>query len=209
MKIKVCGLRDPGNIEQVCGLGPDYVGYIFYPPSKRYVGMHPDPAIFGIPREPVRKVGVFVNEEILSVQRIFEKCRLNLVQLHGDESPEYCMRLNRSGIPVIKTFHPGKDPGQESYSDYVEQANYFLFDNREKGYGGTGSRFDWELLHRYSIPFPFILSGGIGPEDVPAIGKLGHEWLYGVDVNSRFETSPGVKEIQRLEDFIDAIRETE
>jgi phosphoribosylanthranilate isomerase len=224
LRIKVCGLRDPGNIEQVCRLGPDYVGYIFYPPSKRYVGVHPDSHIFAIPREPVRKVGVFVNEEILSVQRTFERCRLDLVQLHGEESPEYCMRLNRSGIPVIKTFHPGKALGQEKYSDYVEQANYFLFDNREtgkqkngyggtgnqeEGYGGTGSRFDWEVLKRYSIPFPFILSGGIGPEDVPAIRKLGHEWLYGVDVNSRFETSPGMKEIHGLEDFIDAIRKTE
>jgi len=199
-------LREPGNIERVCRLEPDFVGYIFYPPSKRYVGTHPDPAIFRIPRQPVKKVGVFVNEEILAVQRNFEKCRLDLVQLHGEESPEYCLTLADSGIPVIKSFDPGRIHTHGGIADYVEQVSYFLFDSRGKGYGGTGKHFDWDLLQRFSIPFPFILSGGIAPEDAPRICEMDHEWLYGVDLNSRFETSPGIKEVDWLARFIKEIR---
>lgn len=209
LKIKVCGLRDPGNIEAVCRLGPDFVGYIFYPHSKRYVGARPDPAMFRIPQQPVRKVGVFVNEGISSVQRIFENCRLDLVQLHGEESPEYCMNLAGSGIPVIKSFDPGRIREQGGIAGYVEQVRYFLFDSRGKGYGGTGKKFNWDLLQRFSLPFPFILSGGIAPEDASGIRGLDHEWLCGVDLNSRFENSPGIKEVSLLKCFMEEVRKTE
>jgi phosphoribosylanthranilate isomerase len=206
LHIKVCGLRDPGNIEQVCRLGPDMVGYIFYPHSGRYVGADPDPAMFRIPRPPVRKVGVFVNEPLLAVQRTFEKYHLDLVQLHGEESPEYCMALAGSEIPVIKAFGPGIIGNREEIAEYVEQVSYFLFDSRGPGYGGTGEQFDWDLLQRFSIPFPFILSGGLAPEDASRISVLEHDWLWGVDLNSRFERSPGLKEVELLEHFMQKIR---
>lgn len=196
----------PENIEQVCSLEPDFVGYIFYRESKRYVGKEPDPAIFRIPPQGTGKVGVFVNEKISVVRRIFESCQLDLAQLHGNESPEYCMSLVESGIPVIKAIDPGSVTSKGNIADYVELVRYFLFDTQGEGYGGTGRQFNWDLLDRFSIPFPFLLSGGIGPGDGDAIGKIGHEWLFGIDVNSRFELSPGMKDVKQLEGFIKEIR---
>ena len=209
MKIKVCGLRDPGNIELVCRLNPDFVGYIFYPRSKRYVGARPDPAIFRIPAKPVRKVGVFVNEEITVVRRKFEEYGLDMVQLHGSEPPEYCRDLSFSGVPVIRALTPGRIALQAQIAAYAEIAGHFLFDRGGKEFGGTGNKFNWDLLRTYSVPVPFILSGGIAPEDVSRIGKLDHKWLYGVDLNSRFESAPGIKKVDLLKHFIAGIRQTE
>lgn len=208
LKIKVCGLRDPENMERVCLLGPDFVGYIFYPHSKRYVGARPDPALFRIPARPVRKVGVFVNEEMPSLLRIFESCRLDLVQLHGEEPPEYCLTLAEKGIPVIKAFDPVSIKATGKIAGYLENASYFLFDSRGQGYGGTGKQFNWDLLQEYTVPFPFILSGGIGPEDASRIRELDHAWLFGVDLNSRFESAPGMKRVDLLERFMEKIKKS-
>lgn len=196
----------PENIEKVCSLEPDFVGYIFYRESKRYVGKKPDPAIFRIPPQGTEKVGVFVNEKISVVKRIFESCRLDLVQLHGNETPEYCTSLVESGIPVIKSIDPGSVIGKGSIADYADLVRYFLFDTPGEGYGGTGQKFNWDLLDRFSITSPFILSGGIGPGDGAAIGEIGHDWLFGIDVNSRFELFPGMKDVKQLGGFIKEIK---
>ncbi len=209
MKIKVCGLRDPANIAQVCRLQPDFVGYIFYPRSKRYVGARPDPAIFRIPEEPVKKVGVFVNEKSSFVRRTFEKYNLDMVQLHGEESPEYCRELSGSGIPVIRSLVAQMLTIPERSGDYLDTAVCFLIDRQGRGYGGSGKKFDWSLLRGYALPFPFILSGGIGPGDAGRVRKADHEQLFGVDLNSRFESSPGIKEVDLLQHFISAIRTSE
>jgi len=206
LKIKVCGLRDPGNIEQVCRLQPDFVGYIFYPRSKRYVGARPDPAIFRIPEEPVKKVGVFVNEKGSFVRKSFEKYSLDMVQLHGEESPEYCRELSGSGIPVIRSLVPQMLKAPEAITDYMDGAVYFLIDRQGRGYGGNGKKFDWSLLRGYAFPVPFILSGGIGPGDVNRVREADHEQLCGVDLNSRFESTPGIKEVDLLQQFISGIR---
>ena len=206
LKIKVCGMRDKRNIEQLCLLDPDYIGYIFHPESKRYVGADPDPDIFTIPSGHIKKVGVFVNEERGKVEQIYKTSRLDLVQLHGEESAEYCMFLRESGIPVIKAFNPSRIKGEGRIGDYVEEIIFFLFDNTGKKYGGTGEQFDWLTLHDFSIPFPFFLSGGIGPEDSQRIRAIGHDWLYAVDVNSMFEIQPGLKDIEKLKRFIHEIR---
>jgi phosphoribosylanthranilate isomerase len=206
LKIKVCGMRDPQNLEEVCGLGPDFIGYIFFRGSKRYVGEKPDPVIFEIPENRIQRVGVFVNEPILSVQHLVEKGWLDMVQLHGNESPEYCKALVNEGIYVIKAIHPEFMMDESSLMDYYGVIHYFLFDTPGKGFGGTGLKFNWDLLEQYNVPVPFILSGGIGPEDGKVLRELDHMWLRAVDVNSRFETEPGIKSVSQLKDFMKEIR---
>jgi len=213
VKIKVCGLRDPGNIEAVSALSPDFAGYIFFPGSPRYVGEKPDPSIFRIPGDGTARVGVFVDGELSEVRRIFETCWLDLVQLHGRESPEYCRQLTDAGIPVIKTLFPsemgGGDNMQEGWSilkRYTEVGHYLLFDSGTGGSGGTGHPFDWELLREISPPVPFLVGGGVGPGDAGKVKRMGHPSFFGVDVNSRFETSPGMKDPRLLARFINQIR---
>lgn len=206
LKIKVCGLLYPENIEAVCALEPDFVGYIFYPGSKRYVGKKPDPAIFGIPGDGILKTGVFVNEEIYKVEESFSMYRLDLVQLHGEESPQYCQKMKDAGIPVIKVLNQDSVNGGSGPGAYKKGVDYLLFDTPGKEYGGTGRKFDWDLLDKSFIPIPFLLSGGIGPEDGTAIRELRHERLFGIDLNSRFELSPGLKDVNLLEGFMKEIR---
>lgn len=206
MKIKVCGMRVPSNVEAVCGTRPDFLGYIFVKESSRYVGPHPDPAIFRIPPPEISRVGVFVNEEKDKVLRMHTECRLDMVQLHGSESPEYCRVLKEEGINVIKAFRPDSLAYSGIPEQYRESVTYYLFDSPGKQHGGTGRKFDWELLDGARIPAPFLLSGGIGPEDLHAIMGLEHPSFAGIDINSRFEVSPGVKDVKLLKVFMEAIR---
>lgn len=204
MKIKVCGMRLPGNLEQVCSLQPDMVGYIFYRASKRYVGAKPDPALFQIPGPGIRKVGVFVDESLAFVQETYASGQLQMVQLHGDESPEYCRILKEEGISVIKALH-AKTAGTR-LQEYREHVSYVLFDTPGQGYGGTGQKFDWELLKNVPESTPFMLGGGIGPGDAGAVLGIDHRGLQGVDLNSRFELEPGLKDVEALKEFMELIR---
>lgn len=201
MQIKVCGMRIPENLEKVCALGPDYVGYIFYPGSKRFVGNKPDPALFRLPPPSIIKVGVFVNEQISRIKELQKEHKLDMVQLHGNESATYCRELLDAGIQVIKALNP-----DSSWEEYADAVPFFLFDTPDPGWGGTGKKFDWNLITKRSIPRPFLLSGGIGPEDAGVVRELEHENFRGIDINSQFELSPGEKDIQRLKRFITEIR---
>lgn len=200
-------MLEPENIQKVCLLKPDLVGYIFFAGSKRYVGDRPDPAIFRIPDQGISKVGVFVNEDISLVRELFDKYDLDIVQLHGTESPQYCLALKNAGLRVIKAINPDSLAEGKSLVDYNESTNCFLFDTPGSTFGGTGRKFDWDLLNGLSIPHPFLLSGGIGPTDILSVGELGHPTLLGIDVNSRFEISPGKKDVALLEDFVRKFRE--
>lgn len=199
-------MKDPANLEAVCRLMPDYVGYIFYRGSRRYVGEQPDPALFSIPSDRVSRVGVFVNEPLLSLKRLIGEGWLDMVQLHGSESPEYCKALVNEGVHVIKSATPDNICWSEFLKEYYGVIHNFLFDSPGTGRGGTGMKFNWNLLDEYSLPVPYLLSGGIGPEDASEIRGMEHLWLHGVDVNSRFELSPGIKDIALLEGFINEIR---
>ncbi len=220
LKIKVCGLTRPSNVEEVSSLQPDFAGFIFYPGSKRYVGDHPDPALFRIPSEGTARVGIFVNERVSRVRELFESCALDLVQLHGSEPLTYCRELIDAGIPVIKVIHAGHQgsvgprEGEqrsalegETLNRYCGMAHYLLFDSGRSGSGGSGKPFDWGQLDDLSVPLPFLLGGGIGPEDAGRIRELSHPSLYGVDLNSRFETSPGIKDAELLRIFMERLRE--
>lgn len=206
LKIKVCGMTEPGNLEQLCALHPDFVGYIFYRGSARFVGDTPDEALFSLPGDSVSRVGVFVNEHILSVRKIVEAGWVDVVQLHGSETPEYCKALVNEGVHVIKAIGPDDLDSLDRLEDYYGVVHYFLFDTAGGGSGGTGEKFDWSRLEKYELPVPFLLSGGIGAGDAPSLLELNHLQLRGIDVNSKFELSPGVKNIEALEAFIKEIR---
>jgi len=170
------------------------------------VGDKPDATIFAIPGRETGKVGIFVNEEISIVMQAAEEYHLDLVQLHGDESPEYCRKLDIAGIPVIKVLNPNTILEGQSHLDYETHARYLLFDTPGKELGGTGRKFDWDLLDGSSVSCPFFLSGGIGPKDSRAIREIEHPALFGVDVNSKFELAPGIKDTVLLERFMQELR---
>ena len=196
-------MREAENLEQLCAIGPDYVGYIFYPKSRRFVGLQPDPALFRIPPPGITKVGVFVNEKRERVVQLVEEHHLDMVQLHGSESAAYCGALMELKIPVIKAFNPPYGADKEAYSGLVHS---LLFDSPGPGWGGTGQKFDWSLLMNQAIPVPFFLSGGIGPGDVRAIREIEEKNLHGVDLNSKFEITPGFKDIPMLKGFFNEMR---
>lgn len=203
MIIKVCGMRDEANIREVEGLGVDWMGFIFYPKSPRYVG-DTLPDLSG----SVKRVGVFVNEEMAVLFALAQKNRLDILQLHGDESPEDCNILRNSGFCVIKAF--GITPEIPFPSDLTERykgcCDYFLFDTKSALYGGAGKKFGWEALSEYRGDTPFLLSGGISPEDAEAIRRFSHPKWVGIDLNSGFEVSPAVKNVQSLREFVHCFR---
>jgi phosphoribosylanthranilate isomerase len=203
MKIKVCGMRDPGNIDQICEAGPDYLGYIFQQESSRYVGKEPDPSIFERVPSSIKKVGVFVNEEPELLIRLCHQYDLFAAQLHGNEPPHYCHTVKESGLTVIKAFslHEAFDFG--IMKAYIPSVDYFLFDTKGTLRGGTGIKFDWKILGRYYSGVPFLLSGGIGPADTGELKKLYHPHLFAIDINSGFEIKPALKDAVKVKLFIE------
>jgi phosphoribosylanthranilate isomerase len=206
MQYKVCGIT---NLEQATALqamGVQYIGFIFYPASKRYVLEKlsiTDLANFK--PEGVKKVGVFVNEPLDQLLQIVQAAGLDIVQLHGDETPAYCTSV-RQKVATIKVFRVGADV--PDFAAYEASVDYFLFDTDSALYGGTGQHFNWELIKGVTIPKPFFLSGGIGPNDIQGIHvmektKAGKS-LLALDINSQFELAPGVKDLEKIKIFINA-----
>lgn len=204
LQIKVCGMLDPLNLEQVCALHPEYIGFIFYQGSKRFVGTNPNPVLFEIPGPDIKKVGVFVDEDLKLVRAFINSCKLDAVQLHGGESVAYCRQLFSESVEVYKVLDP--DAHYSEVENYMDVVDHFLFDSAGEGKGGTGNKFDWELLEDLPPSASFLLSGGIGPQDAGRVRDLNLEGLIGVDVNSRFELLPGLKDIERLKEFVVEIR---
>ncbi len=197
MNLKVCGLKDPENIRHVAMLKPQFIGFIFYPKSKRFVG---DDFVLPTISTEIKKVGVFVNAEVSAIIDKIDEYKLDLIQLHGDETPTFCEAFNNF-IPVIKAFGINETFDFKSLNNYKECCSYFLFDTKTSEYGGSGKSFDRAILEKYDNSVPFFLSGGIGLEEIKnlKIGKLENLKIYGIDVNSRFETEPGIKDIEQLE----------
>jgi phosphoribosylanthranilate isomerase len=199
--IKICGMRDAGNIQEVEKLGPDMIGFIFYPPSPRYVPTVPEymPA-------KAKRVGIFVNENPLKVIAVAKRFELNYLQLHGNEDDSCCRKLKASGYGIIKAFPVSYRRDLNRTLEYADACDYFLFDTRSPSVGGSGIKFNWDFLDAYNGQTPFLLSGGISPEDADRLIKLQHPLLAGFDLNSRFETAPAVKSVDKLKTFIDIIR---
>ncbi len=203
MLIKVCGLTDEKNLKAIANLNIDMIGLNFYPSSKRYLGENERFAAL-IP-EHIENVGVFVDEEFEKVRQIAEKHKLDYLQLHGNETPEYCKRMQKF-TKIMKAFGITKDINIDEQCRGYEMCDFFLFDTKTPLYGGSGKRFDWDILQTYSGNIPFLLSGGIKPNDYIQIKKIEHPMLIGVDVNSKFEVEPGIKNVDQLEYFIENLR---
>lgn len=200
MIVKVCGLKEPENISAVDSLHPDLVGFIFYEKSPRYM------ATDTLPITNAVRTGVFVNE---SAEKVLEKAvqyRLQVVQLHGSETPENASFLKDKGFRLIKAFNIGEEIDQQKMQAFIPYCDYFLLDTKGQHAGGNGVKFNWELLNSYELETPFLLSGGIRPADAAAIKKIKHPAFAGVDLNSGFEIHPGFKNISLLKEFIHDIR---
>jgi phosphoribosylanthranilate isomerase len=199
----------PEQVEQLPEFGATFAGFIFYPKSPRYVFRHLTSAqIRKI--NTINKVGVFVNASIEEVLLMVDECRLQMVQLHGDESAKYCERL-ADYVSVVKAFRISENDSIEwMIRPYMDVCDMFMFDTMGAGYGGTGKKFDWNMLKGSSIGKPFFLSGGIQPEDTEALKEFAQEpvarAMFAVDINSKFETSPGVKDMKKVETFIKEIK---
>ena len=203
--IKVCGMREPDNIRQLVNLEPDFIGFILFPDSKRYVG--DDFRLTTDIPPAIHRVGVFVNALMDEVIHWVNRLELNFVQLHGTESAEYCRELSGMKIPVIKAFGVDDAFDFSSLSAYSDCCEFFLFDSKSPLHGGSGLQFNRDLLNLYALNTPFFLGGGIGPEDISDIRLIKNRLpLAAVDINSRFEISPGIKNIELLRKFINAIR---
>ena len=199
MIVKVCGMRDAENIRQLETLGIDWMGMIFWPKSKRYVST---PPVY-LPQH-VRKVGVFVDASLDAIRQHVEDYQLDIVQLHGQESPDMLKVLKP--LTLIKAFNIATPEDLQKTEPYEGLADYFLFDTKGKSVGGNGEKFDWSVLDNYQGETPFLLSGGIGSEDMQDVKTFHHPKCIGIDLNSRFETEPGLKDITKLKQFLEAIR---
>lgn len=199
-------MRDPENIRGVLEAAPEYLGYIFYPKSKRFVGESPDSSIFSLIPESTQKVAVFVNEELEKVLAICRNFQLQVAQLHGQESPAYCQQVGQAGLTVFKAFSVDDQFDFSLLKAYESVVDYFLFDTKGKLPGGTGLKFNWDILKNYTLKVPFLLSGGIGPDDVETLSQLKHDQLFAFDINSGFELEPALKEVGQVKFFISQIR---
>ncbi len=201
MKIKVCG--NTNNTMEVAALRPDYLGFIFWEPSKRYYGAS---TLSEIP-ENIKKVGVFVDskqEEIVQKVKLFG---LSMVQLHGNEPADFCATLKKGlkNVELIKVFSVDHNFDFDKIMAYEEVCDYYLFDTKGKLPGGNGYGFDWGLLAGYPSTKPYFLSGGIGPDEAASLkeflGRPASRYCHAIDVNSKFEIEPGLKDIEKLRTF--------
>ncbi len=207
--IKVCGMRDVENIRQVEQLAPDWMGFICWGGSSRFVGDTP-----GYMPDACSRAGVFVNPSLEEIRHCVIRMGLDTIQLHGEETPDFCNEVRhllspKSGksLQLIKAFSIASDGVFPATAPYEDCCDYFLFDTRCATVGGSGKTFDWDFLRQYRGKRPFLLSGGIGEEHAGALKSFSHPMWAGVDLNSRFEDSPAVKNVKKLKKFIHQLRE--
>jgi len=201
MKIKICGMKIPENILAVAALQPDFMGFIFYPKSPRFAEPLDIATLNALPQS-IKKIGVFVNENMENILTFVYKYKLDGVQLHGTELVGMCKEFRESGLIVIKAFPIAEAYNFKVTKPYEGACDYFLFDTKTDAYGGSGLKFNWKMLDEYKGQTPFLLSGGIAADDAEAILKIEHPKFAGIDLNSRFELKPGLKNIDLLKTFI-------
>lgn len=206
LKIKVCGMKYPDNISQLNALQPDLMGFIFYPPSKRFVGLEFDKSVLASVQNQIIKTGVFVNATEGEVIEFAHLYGMQAVQLHGTESPAFCAAIKASGLTLIKAFGIADDFDWEQLNAYKNVVDYFLWDTKTETHGGSGKQFDWKLLNKYKLNIPFFLSGGISLDNLAEVKNINHPQFFGVDLNSKFETEPGLKDITKLEQALLMLR---
>ena len=193
-------MHDPNNIREVGKVLPDYMGFIFYPPSPRFVGSD-----FSIPSDlpsSIKGVGVFVNESAINVLDIAIRHDLQYVQLHGSETIELCSEIKSTGIKVIKVFSVGEDFHFSVVEPYKSVVDHFMFDTRGLFFGGNAKTFNWKILDNYTLDIQFFLSGGISPENAENISQIKNKYLHAIDINSGVELQPGVKDVLKIRQLL-------
>ncbi|MCX6205436.1 MAG: phosphoribosylanthranilate isomerase [Bacteroidetes bacterium] len=211
MRIKVCGITRPEQVMQLDEIGVEFAGFIFYPKSPRYVFSHMSKEqLKKLKGQHINKVGVFVNTPADEVLQMVDSCGLYLVQLHGDESPRYCEKISNY-VTVVKAFRMRE--GENILwraKDYQDVCDMFLFDTEGAGYGGTGKKFNWNILKGENVRKPFFLSGGIQPDDVALLKDFEKESvakdLFAIDINSKFEVAAGLKNMDAIKTFVQSIK---
>ena len=204
--VKVCGMRDAAALKAVAALGPDFLGFIFAPASPRYMADALDPVVIQRLPASIWKVGVFVNEATEVILANAALYGLGAVQLHGQETPAQCEELGTAGLLVMKAFSVGKALDFQALLPYVPHCDFFLFDTKGAAPGGNGAVFDWQLLQGYNLPVPYFLAGGLGLEHAAELTDLRLPGFVGVDLNSGFETAPGVKDAGRVGQMLRLIK---
>ena len=202
MIVKVCGMRDGDNIREVEQLSIDWMGFIFYPKSSRYVSEVPA----YLPTK-CKRIGVFVDASTDEIIKKIHDFSLDAIQLHGNESPEQISHLLSltSQLSIIKAFNIATAEDLKSTASYTGLADYFLFDTKGPSVGGNGEKFDWSVLDSYEGETPFLLSGGIGPDDAARVSSFHHPKCAGIDLNSKFESAPALKDVTTLSRFLNEI----
>ena len=193
-------MKFPSNIQAVGALQPDFMGFIFYPKSPRFAEPLDIATLRALPKS-IKKIGVFVNENLENILTIATKYDLDGVQLHGTELVKMCRKLHEAGYIVIKAFPIAEAYNFKVTKRYEGVCDFFLFDTKTDAYGGSGLKFNWGMLYEYVGETPFLLSGGIAPDDAEAILKIEHPMFAGIDLNSRFEVKPGEKNVELLRRF--------
>jgi len=210
MRIKVCGMTLPEQVNALAEMGADLAGFIFYPKSPRFVGNKLSPEKMKKIGGGIGKVGVFVNTPYEELLQTVESYRLDIVQLHGDETPIFCEKV-ANYVTVIKAFRlSDNDPLEWMVRPFHDASDMYMFDTLGAGYGGTGKKFDWKVLSDAGIDKLFLLSGGIEPGDEEKLKAFAKEEaarkLFALDINSKFEFSPGVKDMDRVKKFIQEMK---
>ena len=209
-QLKVCGLTQQSQIQELISLNVDFLGFIFYEKSPRYVLHHLSlKEIAEIPH--FGKVGVFVNESIKAIVEITTESQLDIIQLHGNENEKFILQLKQilgNNIKIIKVIRIGNqsfDELQKTINQQPSTVNYLLFDTDSKAFGGTGQTFDWQILNEIEIPIPYFLSGGISLENIHQLSTINHQPLA-LDINSKFETEPGSKDLEKIKNFTQIVK---
>lgn len=210
MHIKVCGITSVDQLQALQEIGVDYAGFIFYERSPRYLGKHKLTAkVIADEGLEIKRIGVFVNEVEEKIIEAVDEWGLTMVQLHGEESPAFCEKISNH-VKTIKAFRVNEmESLSYKVSAYQDAVEYFLFDAMGEQYGGTGKQFNWEIIKEAHIQKPFFLSGGIGPDDASSVLNLRDDnpFCHAVDVNSRFEIEPGLKNMLLVRQFVDSIKQ--
>jgi len=198
-------MRECTSISEIAALKPDFMGFIFYLKSPRFVGALEDEMVQYAKSQGIEPVAVFVNASLMTMIQIVDLYGFTHIQLHGKETPEVCKALKEKGVKVLKAFSIADSSDLETVQAYDQCCDYFLFDTKTAIHGGSGCQFDWNILNAYTGTTPFFLSGGIGPDDVEQIRKFDHPMLFGIDLNSRFEIQPAQKDAALLRKFMDQL----
>lgn len=201
MEIKVCGITNAHDINALKSMKINRLGFIFYDKSPRNISDLPLEKYLKDFPSRIKKVGVFVNSEASFIKKQIDRLSLDAIQLHGNESPEFCSSFKK-GIEVIKAFSIKDENSLIDCNTYLDSCDYFLFDTYTPNYGGSGLNFDWSLLHNYKLSKPFFLSGGIDLSSLDGIKRINNPFLCGIDVNSKFEIKPGIKDINKINELI-------